>query len=540
MRKSELADILPVGTPSVRNLRFFSHLLSDGSLTKKASLNAVASGLDYGARLVVGFLIQPLMVAGLGDFFYGTWQVLLRLVGSISPASGRATQALKFTLANRQTSANYEEKRRYVGSAIAVWVFFLPILMTLGGTLTWFAPFWIKAPVEYYWPIRLAAGLLVLHLVMTTLISVPQSVLEGENLGYKRMGLSAVLVFFGGGFTWLALYLDTGITGVAVATLATTLLTGFFFLYVVRTFAPWFGVARPTMREVRQFLGLSWWFLAWNLLMNLMMAADVTVLGMLNTVESVTTYTLTKYAPETLITIIAIMAFGISPGLGGIIGSGNLKKAAQIRGEIMALTWLVLTVLGTTVLLWNRVFIGLWVGEEHYAGTIPSLLIVLLVMQLILIRNDGNIIDLTLRLRNKVIMGVVAVSFSLVAAGVSVGYFRLGISGLCFGLIIGRTILSVGYPVLVGRLLNISFSSQIRGILRPVSVTILLFSAATGLDSLVFAKRWLGVSGWMGLMISVGATFGVVQLFAFYAGLSSCQRRGIFQRVRAVLAPSLG
>lgn len=181
MGKSGLADIMPMKTSrTLRNLKYFSYLLSDGSLTKKASLNALASGLDYAARLVVGFLITPLLVAGLGDFYYGTWQVLLRLVGSISPASGRATHALKWVLANQQSCSDFGQKRRHVGSALAVWSFFLPILVVLGGILTWFMPFWIKAPVEFYWPIRLAAGLLVLHLVMSSLVSVPRSVLEGK------------------------------------------------------------------------------------------------------------------------------------------------------------------------------------------------------------------------------------------------------------------------------------------------------------------------------------------------------------------------
>ena len=40
--------------------------LGDGSLTKKAYLNALTEALDYGARLAVGFLITPLLVAGLG------------------------------------------------------------------------------------------------------------------------------------------------------------------------------------------------------------------------------------------------------------------------------------------------------------------------------------------------------------------------------------------------------------------------------------------------------------------------------------------
>ena len=88
-------------------------------------------------------------------------------------------------------------------------------MTVLGGLLAWFAPSWLDAPNEFFWSMRLTAGILVAGLVTTSLVEIPRSVLEGENLGYKRMGLSAILVFVGGGFTWLALYLDTGIVGVA-------------------------------------------------------------------------------------------------------------------------------------------------------------------------------------------------------------------------------------------------------------------------------------------------------------------------------------
>src|SRR6266487_3559318 len=51
--------------------KILSKWLSDESLTKKAYLNALAAILDYGARLVVAFMINPVLVAGLGDYFYG-------------------------------------------------------------------------------------------------------------------------------------------------------------------------------------------------------------------------------------------------------------------------------------------------------------------------------------------------------------------------------------------------------------------------------------------------------------------------------------
>jgi O-antigen/teichoic acid export membrane protein len=515
--------------------RIFSRLFSDENLTKKALLNAVASGLDYGSRLVVGFLVQPIMVIGLGDYYYGIWQILLRVIGYITPAGGRPAQALKMTLANQQLTASEEEKRRYVGSSIIVWVIFLPIMAILGGLLTWYLPYWIKSPAQYYWTIRLTSAVLVLNLIVSNIASVPESALEGENLGYKRMGLSAFLVFVGGGLTWLAVWLRMGIVGVGVGTVIVTLLTGVFFLWVMNDYAPWFGSARPSFKSVIQFLNLSWWFMAWNLIMNLMTASDVVILGVMLSVQTVTDYTLSKYVPETLINIVAIMAFGIAPGLGGIIGTGNYEKAIKIRGEIMALTWLIITGFGTVVLLWNRSFIGLWVGSQHFIGSLPDLLIVIVVMQFILIRNDGNVIDLSLKLKQKVIIGAISVVLSLGIAVVFIKWLNLGIVGICLGLIAGRLILSAGYPILVGRLLGITFFAQIKSIVRPALVSAIFFILATVGDSYLLRLAFHGLKGWIFLAISVSISTLGTFIFAFYLGLTSKQRNNIFQRLRIVL-----
>lgn len=517
------------------NFKHLSQLLSDKNLTKKASLNALAAMLDYGGRLLVGFIITPILLGGLGDFYFGVWQVLMRLIGYLSPASGRPTQALKMTLANQQTITDYDLKRRHVGSALAVWALFLPIMSVLGGLLAWFAPYWINAPQEYVWQIRLAAGLLAVNLILTNLAAIPQSVLEGENLGYKRMGLSTALIFVGGGFTWLALYLNTGITGVAVASIAITTVTGLFWLQVAFSFAPWFGVVKPSLKAVRDFLGLSWWFMGWNLIMNLMTASDVILLGMLASVESVTSYSLTKYAPETLINLVAIMTFGIAPGLGGIIGSGKFDWAAKVRGEIMMFTWMVITVFGSTVLLWNRFFLKLWVGEKQYVGTLPSLLIIVVVAQFVLIRNDSNFIDLTLKLQQKVILGALSVALSLSSAAILLGYFKLGVAGLCLGIILGRFCLSIGYPSLVGRYLQIGFVAQLKSTLRPALITILLFTAITWLNRSSFYLRLSPGFGWIELILSIGITVFIVLLVAFFLGLTLNQRKLMIRRVSIIL-----
>ena len=520
---------------TTRPLKFISGLLSDRSLTKKAYLNALTVGLDYAASLIVGFIIMPLMVAGLGNYFFGMWQVLNRLIGYITPASGRPGFALKATLANQQASTDYEQKRRYVGSTLVIWLLFLPLLIGIGGTASWFVPYWVHAPAAYVWIVRAVSGLLVANMIVDTLSSVPQVTLQGENLGYKRMGMSVVLVFVGGGFTWLALYFKTGIIGVAAAVVASTLATGLFYLWVVRNHTPWFGIAKPRRSDTSQMLKLSWWFMGWNLVTSLLLVSDVVVLGLLNSIESVTNYALTKYVPETLIGVIVIIVFGIMPGLVGIIGTGDHAKAVRLRDEINIFIWWIATALGASILVWNRIFIGLWVGAEHYSGPIPNLLIVIAAMQLVLIRSDGNVIDLTLRLGQKVILGMVSVTVSIVAAGIMVGYFRLGIVGLCLGIMGGRLIISLGYPFLISRFLGIPLLPQLLGILRPVSITLLLFCAAAGLGNLGPAIAWSGMRGWLIFILSASLTGTLMLAISFYAGLSGNQRGSILRRIQAVL-----
>ncbi len=202
----------------------------------------------------------------------------------------------------------------------------------------------------------------------------------------------------------------------------------------------------------------------------------------------------------------------------------------------MSLTWLVITALGSTILLWNRAFISLWVGAKHYVGSLPALLIILVVAQFVLIRNDSNVIDLTLQLRRKVLIGALSVALSILCAVILVGYFKLGIVGLSLGLIIGRLILSIGYPRQVGRYLGVSWASQLKAALRPACTTLFLFTLTAGLDSLMLTNNWIIAHGWIDLALSVGVTSVVFLLLSFYTGLNGSQRKQILRRILSVIA----
>lgn len=499
------------------------------SLTGRASLNALASGLDYGVRALVELVVSPLIVGGLGAAAYGAWRVLWQWSSYVWGASGRSAQALQYAIAHRQHTATEPEKRQLVGAAIAVWVLFLPLLLTAGGLGVYFAPIVLDVPADLELAVRWTAAILVLDSMAITLLTLPRSVLVGENQGYARMGLSALMVGVGGVLLVSAVKLDLGLPGLAGATVLTSTMTGALFWWITRRRITWFGTARPTRALVRWFVGLSAWFLGWKFVLELMIASDVLVLAAFAPLSVVASFALTKWVADSSAQAMGLLVQATIPGIGGYLGAGDLKKAAALRGEVLSLVWLVATAVGTTVIVWNGIFVGAWVGDDLYAGRTTTLLVVVLALQLALIRSDTFIIDVALIPKVKVIAGTVAALASIGFAALGVGPLDGGVVGLCLGLVAGRAVLGIAAPLAVGRYLQQSTRGQLRHLVRPGLVTALFFAGAWWASDLVEGS-------WLALVPGVAVTVCVTGVLALWLGLSRVRRDRLIARVRHLIA----
>ncbi len=482
-----------------------------GSLTQRAWLNVLASLLDYGAKIAVTFVVIPILVTGLGRSLYGVWEMLGRLVGYMTAGDGRPTQALRLVVANLQASDDDDAKRRYVGAAFVVWAIFLPLIIAAGALLVWFAPAITKAPPALYGAVRLAAVLLTIGLVFANLGSLPESVLRGMNLGYKRMGLQAGLEVVGGALTAGAIAAGLGLAGAAGSQIVFGALMGVAFWIVVKKYVPWFGVARPTRADVRSLLSLSAWYSAGEAITKLLLASDAIILGILVSPAAVTSYVLTGYAARMAVNIHVLAAGGAIPGVGGVIGRRQYDKAARLRYELLAVTWLFATAVGGTILLWNPSFLALWVGRENYAGAVVNLLIVFNMAQTAFIRSDAYVIDATLQPRLRVIVaGGTAV---LTVALATLLTWRFGMLGLCVGLLAGRLSQSIAYPALAHGCLGRPSGPGFARIARPLAVMALLFAACASVGQRLLVQHWLvwaaGVAVTLPLVLGVAAMIGL-------------------------------
>jgi len=474
-------------------------------LTRSATLTAVASLLDYGAKVVVGLLLTPLLVSGLGRSLFGVWTMLQQLVVYMNATDGRPTEALRLVVSSEIASEDVSKKRRYVGAAIVVWLMFLPVIAAVGATLVWLAPTITKVPPELAAPVRLTCVLLVLSFLAATLASVPESVLRGMNLGYKRMGWQAGLNFIGGGLMAAAIALGLGLAGLGVAQVLTAGLTGLCFWIVVKKFVPAFGVARPGRPEVKSLLTMSAWLTGGTIVTHILLHSDAMILGIVTSPAAVTTYALTRYAVRTATSVLDFTMGAAIPGLGGVIGQRQFERAAQIRAELMALTWLFVTSVGATILLWNRSFLSLWVGGNLYAGAWANLLIVTITLQTALIRSDSYILDAALQPRPRVIVTAVAAALTIPASLALTHAY--GIVGLCVAIFLGRLVQSIAYPLLVARCLEQAQSFPFGRVARPAAVTALLFAAATQLGERVLPHHWIEWAG--GVLLTFGLTLGL-------------------------------
>ena len=235
-----------------------------GQRTRRSFLSGIASVGNFGTRIVVRFLVTPFIVSTVGMAYYGIWEICRKLLVQMEATEGRSMQALKWTLANKQGSDDVSAKRKDVGSAIQVWACFFPLILLVGMLLIWLGPSVLgEASPELHQVARLTIAMLVLNLALSALLKLPQAILVGENLEYKAIRAEIVTVVVGnGGVMVLAVFLGFGIVGLAVATLLTTILTGWLLFGVARRNVPWFGLEWPASGHLRPFLRFSVWVLA--------------------------------------------------------------------------------------------------------------------------------------------------------------------------------------------------------------------------------------------------------------------------------------
>jgi O-antigen/teichoic acid export membrane protein len=503
------------------------------NLTVRASLNAAISMFTAVANIVVGLVVNPALLGALGTVDFGIWKICQRLLSFVSAAEGQSTQGLKWTIAAKQADPDLQSKRRDIASALIVWLLLLPLVAAAGGAMAWYSPSFVNdVDPSYYGPIRLACLILTVGLILMPLQAIPAAVMFGMNREYQIAWLrSVVLVFAGAGMVACAM-MGWGIPGVALASVLAPLLGTVITLVIARRALPWIGVSRPRREEVKSFFGFSFWILGWQIAARFLFMSDVLVLGLVTSATTVSAFVLSHYP----IQVAEIVAFNVitasMPSLGHLLSSGENQRAAKVRGEITRLTWLMTVIPGALILLFCQSFVNLWVGPENFIGQLELLLMVILCIQVVMIRNDGNIINLTLDIKTKFYIGI---SGGLLAFGLAYllgGPMGYGVAGALAGLIVGRTLLQIAFPIV----LRTTFNTQgvdLRTPLRMIFATLIMLGCCMLIGPSVRIDGWFVLAGAVLL-----ASLPIIPI-SFFLGLSREGRHEVIARLNVALGAAM-
>ena len=424
-------------------------------LLNKIKYNAIAGHLNFAITSLIVFIITPFLVNFLGAYSFGVWKSIQKILTFASIADGRSSQALKWVVANDEANTNETIKKQAIGSAIKVWLWFLPIMLLVIALLVWNLPTLINELEESMYATVYAVGLILgANFLIYPLLAIPDAVLVGTNNGYKSISVQTISMVLSNCAMVLVSYLGFGIIGLACVVVFITIINGGFIFYICKKNISWLGIESPSKNQVKKFFGFSFWVLCWSFVQKLILATEIILIGYLMNPTTVTHYIFTAYIMQLAISAGIRSGSAITPALGRIIGSNDTNKTIALVNTGREIILCVALFFGSIMLIINKNLISLWIGPTYFLGETVNLLIVLIMTQFVLGRFEGQIQDLSLNIKNKVIIGAACSVLSILLGHIFYGVFNNTIEGLLLGILMGRFVLNISFSYMVNNMLN--------------------------------------------------------------------------------------
>jgi len=501
---------------------------NSSTLSSKAALTFVSGLLQQGARFLVGFVVSPIVIRGLGPELYGAFQMIQQTVGYLSLSDMRPMGTLKFTLAVRQHIDDIEEKRRQIGSALLLWTLSFPIFLLLGTVTIWFAPSFIRTVPAHFGAVRLALAIVFFSVAVDRLLSLPGNVLRGMNLDYKAMGLNAVTVLLGGLLSAAAIWSDLGLPGVAAASVLGALITGGARFWVAKRALSWFGAAMPRREEFIEFAQLSGWLFLYGLSSVLLAASDLVLVGYLLGPSAAAVYATTGLVLRMTSEPMSMLLSSGGPGISGLCGQGDWLRVEKVRTEMFIMAIAGMTLIGSGVIALNEWFLALWVGKGYFAGQMTNVLLVLAAIVKVFFRVDTVIVSGLLELRRQALSSLIS-GLVVVVVGGSLCRFW-GMQGMALGSLLGyilqwcylQSVIYGRMPSSIGRFWRSLF------VLAGTMLVVLLLSLSSSLQ--------LQAGGWYTFLLNSGMCAVLVSLILWFIGLRSEQRHMLLAKIHVFRA----
>ena len=486
-----------------------------------ARRHAVALHTNFLVLALLGLVVNPIVLGAVGSVAFGIWKTAQQALTFVTLADGRSTQALKWVVASRDAEEHGDELRRDVGATLVVWLLWLPVSLATAVLLVGLA---LPRLVDGADPsLTFGVGaVLAVGAVVGGVLGVPDAVLRGSNLVHLSAYASTAVAVGVAVASVVAVSLSGGIVALAVTSVAGSAVLAATTWWIVGRRVAWWGVARPHAGEIGRLSRFSGWLLAWATVDRVLLSAELLLLGAVLGPALAASFAITSYATIFAVGAGMLTTGAMMPSLGGMLARSD-GEAARLVSLAKSLNAAIIVVAGGAIVLFNEAFVTAWVGAEHYLGDPVNALMVVAMAQVMLLRTDAQVLDVSLQVARMVMWVGSSLVVSVVIAWLVLRETESAIA-MYVALIVARLPASllaprlareqVPHPADTGRglgavVVGLASCVALGAVLSPAGALVevtLSVAALTGLAAIVHAyvltpdaRRWLRNRGGQGV-----------------------------------------
>ena len=476
-----------------------------GSRSKKAILGLITDMGGTALLTVVGLITAPIILRLTSVSLYGFWITTLSILGFLALTDIGIGMSLTRLVAGMTTEKESPALSRLVSSAFfsfcAAGLFFLLV----GIGLSPFVPGWFKIPP--------AEASNVIHAyyiaVLSGAIALPLSIFSAIVTGFQRMAVgnsvSSLIALIAIGITLGLLYAGLGIIALALPMLFTVGASSLINFLYVRRLCPHLTVKITLVnrQDLLSLLTFGGYFQLARIANTIAVSADSIVIAAVKGAAMVTPYAFTsKLAVLFSINLASKLPIAVFPALSQMVALNEIKQLQRVFIVLTRYATRLAAVGAIFFIIVNEKFVSLWVGPQHFGGSLLNAVFVYWILQDTIYRGTSSLIYALGDIRNWVIVTFAEAGINILLSIMLVG--SLGLAGVALGTSIGKTFTTAWYgPYFTCKKLNLS--------LRRFALDGILYTTIRSLPSVGFTL-WLSYVlpiewGWLWIVLVGLAAF---------------------------------
>ena len=232
--------------------------------------------------------------------------------------------------------------------------------------------------------------------------------------------------------------------------------------------------------------------------------------------ELAAAFAITKRAVDIIKLVLDRIAGAVFSGFSHLYGEGEVRKAADVAGRVMTLLFSAGLICMSAYIAGNASFVGLWVGEAHFAG--PEVTVLLAISVFITVTSNlisyllgatGDIATPSLLIGAEAVIRVVLMALLLSS---------LGLVGLPVATIISSSLVTLLFSKRFVRRLSLTIP-QFTKLFHSLCMLIVIGGSAVAFQHLIKCTQWWQLIITMLGFVTISGAFLLVNYYPFFMEL---------------------